>query len=78
LYAYINPVIAVALGVLLLNEPFDSRMATAAVLVFAGVAIVRLTDDARGAFVRAVEPAVAPRRAALGAGLLALLPAPAA
>ena len=41
LYAYINPVIAVALGVLLLNEPFDSRMATAAALVFAGVAIVR-------------------------------------
>lgn len=41
LYAYINPVIAVALGVLLLDEPFDSRMATAAALVFAGVAIVR-------------------------------------
>jgi drug/metabolite transporter (DMT)-like permease len=41
LYAYINPVIAVALGVLLLNEPFDSRMAAAAALVFAGVAIVR-------------------------------------
>jgi drug/metabolite transporter (DMT)-like permease len=41
LYAYINPVIAVALGILLLNEPFDSRMAAAAALVFAGVAIVR-------------------------------------
>jgi drug/metabolite transporter (DMT)-like permease len=41
LYAYINPVIAVALGVLLLNEPFDWRMATAAGLVFAGVAVVR-------------------------------------
>ncbi len=42
LYAYINPVIAVTLGVLLLGEPFDWRMATAASLVFAGVAIVRL------------------------------------
>jgi len=42
LYAYINPVIAVALGVLLLGEPFDWRMATAAALVFAGVAIVRV------------------------------------
>jgi drug/metabolite transporter (DMT)-like permease len=42
LYAYINPVIAVALGVLLLGEPFDSRMAAAALLVFAGVAVVRL------------------------------------
>lgn len=41
LYAYINPVIAVALGVLLLGEPFDWRMATAAALVFAGVTVVR-------------------------------------
>lgn len=41
LYAYINPVIAVALGVLLLGEPFDGRMATAALMVFAGVAVVR-------------------------------------
>ena len=41
LYAYINPVIAVALGVVFLGEPFNSRMATAAVLVFAGVAVVR-------------------------------------
>jgi drug/metabolite transporter (DMT)-like permease len=41
LYAYINPVIAVALGVVVLGEPFDSRMAIAAALVFAGVAIVR-------------------------------------
>ncbi len=38
LYAYINPVIAVALGVLVLHEPFTSRMAIAAALVFAGVA----------------------------------------
>jgi drug/metabolite transporter (DMT)-like permease len=41
LYAYINPIIAVALGIVLLNEPFDSRMAMAAALVFAGVTIVR-------------------------------------
>jgi drug/metabolite transporter (DMT)-like permease len=41
LYAYINPVIAVALGVLLLHESFDSRMAVAAALVFVGVAVVR-------------------------------------
>ncbi len=43
LYAYINPVIAVALGVLLLGESFDSRMAVAAALVLAGVAVVRWT-----------------------------------
>ena len=47
LYAYINPIIAVALGVLLAGEPFDSRMATAAALVFAGVAIVRCRPRAR-------------------------------
>jgi drug/metabolite transporter (DMT)-like permease len=41
LYAYINPVIAVALGVAILGEPFDMRMASAAALVLAGVAIVR-------------------------------------
>jgi drug/metabolite transporter (DMT)-like permease len=40
LYAYINPVIAVALGVALMGEPFNSRMAVAAALVFVGVAIV--------------------------------------
>ncbi len=41
LYAYINPIIAVALGVALMGEPFDWRMATAAALVFAGVTVVR-------------------------------------
>lgn len=41
LYAYINPVIAVALGVAVLGEPFTARMALAAALVFVGVAIVR-------------------------------------
>jgi drug/metabolite transporter (DMT)-like permease len=41
LYAYINPIVAVALGVAILGEPFTSRMAVAAVLVFGGVAIVR-------------------------------------
>jgi drug/metabolite transporter (DMT)-like permease len=41
LYAYMNPIIAVALGVLLLHEPFTSRMAIAAGLVFAGVGVVR-------------------------------------
>jgi drug/metabolite transporter (DMT)-like permease len=43
LYAYINPVIAVALGVLLLHESLDSRMAAAAALVFGGVSVVRWT-----------------------------------
>ena len=41
LYAYINPIIAVALGVLLLAEPFNVRIAAAAALVLVGVAVVR-------------------------------------
>jgi drug/metabolite transporter (DMT)-like permease len=41
LYAYVNPIIAVALGVVVLGEPFTPRMALAAALVFGGVAIVR-------------------------------------
>lgn len=55
LYAYINPVIAVALGVLLLGEPFDSRMMAAAVLVLAGVAIVRWTGGASDTMRRATR-----------------------
>lgn len=46
LYAYINPLIAVALGILILSEPFDLRTAVAAALVFAGVAVVRRTRAA--------------------------------
>lgn len=41
LYAYINPVIAVALGTLLLDEPFHLRMLAAAAIIAAGIAIVR-------------------------------------
>ncbi|HEX6162442.1 MAG TPA: EamA family transporter [Vicinamibacterales bacterium] len=40
LYAYINPMIAVALGTLLLNEPLSARIIVAAILVFAGTWIV--------------------------------------
>lgn len=40
LYAYINPMIAVALGTLLLNEPLSARVIIAAALVFAGTWIV--------------------------------------
>ena len=40
LYAYINPIIAVALGTLLLSEPFTARIAVAAALVLSGTWIV--------------------------------------
>ncbi len=48
LYAYINPVIAVVLGVLLLAEPFSARMAVAAAIVLAGVAIVHSPSGSEG------------------------------
>ena len=41
LYAYVNPVIAVVLGTLILGEPFSLRMAAAAGVVLAGMALVR-------------------------------------
>jgi len=41
LYAYINPIIAVILGALVLSEPFGVRMAVAAAIVLTGVALVR-------------------------------------
>lgn len=41
LYAYVNPVIAVVLGAVVLNEPFTVRIALASLLVFAGIAVVK-------------------------------------
>jgi drug/metabolite transporter (DMT)-like permease len=57
LYAYINPVIAVALGVSLLGEPFDTRMAAAAALEIGGVAVVRLKRAPLESVDRAPRPA---------------------
>ena len=71
LYAYINPLIAVGLGVLLLSEPFDLRMAVAAGLVFAGVAVVRWDPARRSA-------ATAPREAAAVGPLKPGAPTPSA
>jgi drug/metabolite transporter (DMT)-like permease len=41
LYAYVNPVIAVVLGTLLLGEPFGWRVVVGSAVVFAGIAVVR-------------------------------------
>ena len=46
LYAYVNPVIAVILGTLLLSEAFSLRIVLASALVFAGIAVVRWTPKA--------------------------------
>ncbi len=41
LYTYVNPVIAVGLGILLLHEPFDLRQLAAAAVIAVGMIIVR-------------------------------------
>src|SRR5262245_49314742 len=41
-YAYVNPVIAVFLGWLLLDEPLDWRMAVGTCVILGGVAVVNL------------------------------------
>lgn len=42
LYAYVNPVIAVVLGAVLLGEPFGARIAIAVALVLSGVTLARM------------------------------------
>ena len=41
LYAYVNPMIAVVLGTLVLGEPFNARIVAAGAIVLAGTAMVR-------------------------------------
>lgn len=41
LYAYVNPIIAVVLGTLVLSEPFSLRLIVAALMVLAGIAVVQ-------------------------------------
>jgi drug/metabolite transporter (DMT)-like permease len=56
LYAYINPIIAVALGTLIAKEPFGPRIVLAAGMVLAGIAVVRrATFEARSSI--SAEPA---------------------
>lgn len=68
LYAYVNPIIAVALGALLLAEPMNLRMLLASVLVFAGIAVVR-TGQPRPTAPPAAAPAHTPVAMAPGNAL---------
>jgi drug/metabolite transporter (DMT)-like permease len=45
-YAYVNPVIALFLGNLLLNEPLNARVLLAAAVILAGVIIITLPNGA--------------------------------
>ena len=53
LYAYVNPIIAVILGTLLLSEAFSRRIVLASALVFAGITVVRWTPKAAAAAAKA-------------------------
>lgn len=41
-YAYVNPIVAVALGALVLDEPVSSRLAIAAALIIASVVLISI------------------------------------
>lgn len=68
LYAYVNPIIAVVLGTLILSEPFSLRILVAAAFVFGGVTVVRRTpigtDATPGAKVPGCTGAQVPESAA--------------
>jgi drug/metabolite transporter (DMT)-like permease len=57
LYSYINPVIAVLLGTLVLGEPFGMRIVAASALVLLGVAVVKWKGARPGAERASARPA---------------------
>jgi len=56
-YAYVNPVIAVILGALLLAEPVTAAIVVGGAIVVAGVAVVVSTERPRSTAPRECEPA---------------------
>ncbi|MFC4058523.1 EamA family transporter [Planomonospora corallina] len=61
-YAYVNPVVAVALGALVLGEPVTGSMAVAGLVIVVGVALVVSTERRKKA-VPAAEPEPEPAAA---------------
>lgn len=56
-YAYVNPVVAVALGALVLSEPVTTSMVAAGLVIVLGVALVVSTERRRNAPTEEKEPA---------------------
>lgn len=48
IYSYINPLVAVLLGVWLYGEPFSAREGVAMAIIFTGVALVKRAQAAKG------------------------------
>jgi drug/metabolite transporter (DMT)-like permease len=59
-YAYVNPVVAVFLGWLVLDEPVGARVFVAAAVIIAGVALITIAKNRKAA------PVAVPHRAAGG------------
>jgi drug/metabolite transporter (DMT)-like permease len=68
-YAYVNPVVAVFLGWLILHEAVTARTIAAGVLILGAVLMIQLAPGAHGrSRAQAAElPAAAPRRGEAGA-----------
>ncbi len=47
-YAYVNPIVAIFLGALILSEPLDLRTLLSTAIILAGVAIVQLAKTRKG------------------------------
>jgi drug/metabolite transporter (DMT)-like permease len=56
-YAYVNPVVAVALGALVLSEPVTTSMVAAGLVIVLGVALVVSTERRKNAPTEEKEPA---------------------
>ncbi|MBR9990915.1 MAG: drug/metabolite exporter YedA [Gemmatimonadetes bacterium] len=65
-YAYVNPVVAVLLGWALAGETFTLRMAVAAAIIIAGVALITLEENSRSKKVATTTAAETARFAAEG------------
>jgi drug/metabolite transporter (DMT)-like permease len=62
-YAYVNPVVAVLLGWLILHEAITPRTIAAMILIFGAVLMIQLAPGAHGKIERVAErPSGAPRQ----------------
>jgi drug/metabolite transporter (DMT)-like permease len=62
IYTFVNPVVAVVLGWLFMDEPFGSREIAAMIIIFAGIALVKWSESRRHSTPGTPEPAIEPVR----------------
>jgi len=59
-YAYVNPIVAVFLGWLVLHEPVSPRLFVAAAIIIAGVAVITVAKTIKAAPAEEPAPATKP------------------